>query len=38
MGKLFEAGKIDDEDILKSVMESLNEIVKVSYDHIYDFI
>lgn len=38
MSKLFEAGKIDDDDILKSVMEALNDIVKVSYDHILDFI
>lgn len=38
MSKIFEAGKIMDEDILISTMQALNEIVKVNYDHIFDYL
>ena len=36
MDKLFQAGEINDEDILSSLMEALNDIVKNSYDCIGD--
>lgn len=36
MDKLFLAGEINDEDILSSLMEALNDIVKYSYDFIGD--
>lgn len=36
MDKLFQAGEINDEDILSSLMEALNDIVKLSYDCIGD--
>jgi len=38
MQKLFEASKIDNEDILTSIMEALNDIVKVNYDHMFEYI
>lgn len=38
MNKIFDASEIDDEDILKSTMESLNEIARVSYDYIREYI
>lgn len=34
MKKIFEASKINDEEILTSVMMALNDIVKVNYDYI----
>ncbi len=38
MQKLFEASKIQNDDILQSTMESLNDIVRVNYDYMYDYI
>ena len=38
MEKLFEASKIDNEDILISIMEALNDIVRVNYDYMLEFI
>jgi hypothetical protein len=36
MEKLFLAGTINDEDVLSSLMEALNDIVKYNYDSICD--
>lgn len=38
MDKLFEASNIENEDILISIMESLNDIVRVNYDSIFEYI
>jgi importin subunit beta-1 len=38
MEKLFEASKINHEEILQSIMEALNEIVRVNYDYMFEFI
>jgi len=38
MQRLFEASKIDDEEILESIMEALNDIVRVNYDYMPDYI
>lgn len=38
MQGLFRASKIDDEDILESIMEALNDIVRVNYDYMLDYI
>lgn len=38
MERLFLAGEINDEDVLSSLMESLNDIVKYCYDHLIDYI
>lgn len=34
MQKIFDASKINDEDVLSSVMEGLNDIVRVNYDYM----
>ena len=34
MNKIFEASKIKDEEIQTSVMEALNDIVRVNYDYL----
>jgi len=36
MEKLFLAGTINDEEVLSSLMEALNDIVKYNYDSICD--
>ena len=36
MDKLFLAGEINDEEVLSSLMEALNDIVKYNYDSICD--
>ncbi len=36
MAQLFKASEIQDEDILISILEALNDIVRVNYDYIYD--
>lgn len=36
--KIFEASKIDDEEVLSSVMEGLNDIVRVNYDYMFSYI
>lgn len=36
MEKLFLAGEINDDDILSSLMEALNDIVKFNYDSVCD--
>ena len=36
MDQLFLAGNINDEDVLSSLMEALNDIVKNCYDYIFD--
>lgn len=38
MQKIFEASKVNDEEVLSSVMEGLNDIVRVNYDYIYPYI
>ena len=38
MRQIFEAGKIYDEEILVSLMQALNDIVRVNYDFMYDYI
>jgi hypothetical protein len=38
MDNLFQAGKIDDEEVLTSLMEAMNDIVKVNYDYMKDYI
>lgn len=38
MQKVFEASKINDEDVLSSVMEGLNDIVRVNYDYMFPYI
>jgi hypothetical protein len=38
MMKIFEASKIDDEEVLSSVMEGLNDIVRVNYDYMFSYI
>lgn len=38
MDKLFEASNIDNEDVLISIMEAMNDIVRVNYDYIFDYI
>jgi hypothetical protein len=36
MDKLFLAGGINDDDVLSSLMEALNDIVKFNYDYVCD--
>jgi len=36
MEKLFLAGEINDDEVLSSLMESLNDIVKHNYDSVCD--
>jgi hypothetical protein len=38
MERLFIAGDINDEDVLSSLMESLNDIVKFCYDNLTEYI
>jgi len=38
MQKMFEAGNIDDEEVLISLMEAMNDIVRVNYDFIFEFV
>ena len=38
MQKMFEAGNIEDEEVLTSLMEAMNDIVRVNYDYMYEFI
>lgn len=38
MQKLFEASNIDNDEILTSIMEALNDIVRVNYDHMFEYI
>lgn len=38
MQQLFAASKINDEDVLQPTMEALNDIVRVNYDHMPEFI
>jgi hypothetical protein len=38
MEHLFKAAEINDEDILSSLMEALNDIVKYNYDYMMEFI
>jgi hypothetical protein len=38
MSKLFDAGNIEDEDVLTSLMEAMNDIVRVNYDNINEYI
>jgi len=38
MSKLFEAARILDEEIQTSAMEALNDIVRINYDYIFDYI
>lgn len=38
MEKLFEATNIDDEEVLVSTMEALNDIVRVNYDYMLEYI
>lgn len=38
MQNIFNASKVNDEDVLSSVMEGLNDIVKVNYDHMMPYI
>lgn len=38
MNQVFLASEIDDEDILVSIMEAMNDIVKVNYDFMLDYI
>lgn len=34
MQSIFNASKVNDEDVLSSVMEGLNDIVRVNYDYM----
>jgi hypothetical protein len=38
MTKLFEAARIIDEEIQTSAMEALNDIVRINYDFIFEYI
>ena len=38
MDRIFYAGKIMDEEILSSIMEALNDIVRVNYQYIMPYI
>lgn len=38
MDKIFEASNFNDEDIINSTLESLNDICRVSYDYIREYI
>jgi hypothetical protein len=38
MEKIFLAASVQDEDVLLSTMESLNEIARESYEHIGSYI
>ena len=38
MSKLFEAANINDEDVLSFLMEALNDIVRVNYDFMGEYI
>jgi hypothetical protein len=38
MDNLFLASTIDNEDILVAIMQSLSEIVRVSYDYMFEYI
>ncbi len=38
MDKVLLAASIQDEDILKSSFEALNDIAKYAYDHIFEYI
>ena len=38
MGKIFEASFIEDEDIVLSTTDALNEIARVSYDYMREYI
>lgn len=38
MFKIFEASFIEDEDIITSTTEALNDIARVSYDYMREYI
>jgi len=38
MSQLFEACKINNEEILTSVMQAMNDIARVNYDYMREFI
>jgi hypothetical protein len=38
MESIIKASNVEDEDTLKSTMEALNEIVRVNYDYIEEYI
>lgn len=38
MNQVFLASEIDDEDILVAIMEAMNDIVRVNYDYMFDYI